>query len=44
MQGRERAIDILSVRSPQPQTPTCGKKEEKEKRVVDEKLDSSIGQ
>ena len=37
MQGWERAINTLSVRRPQPHTPTHRKKEEKGKTVVGDK-------
>ena len=41
MQGWERAINTLSIRRPQPTTPTHRKKEEKGKTVGDKKGASS---
>ena len=44
MQGREREIDTLSVRRPQPHTPTYRGKEEKGKIVEDKKRREQLGQ
>ena len=45
MQGREREIDTLSVRRPQPDTTNLYRgKEEKGKIVEDKKGESNIGQ
>ena len=41
MQGREREIDTLSVRRPQPHTTTYRGKEEKGKIVEDKKGESN---
>ena len=41
MQGREREIDTLSVRRPQPTLPTYRRKEEKMKIVEDKKGESN---
>ena len=41
MQGREREIDTLSVRRPQPILPTYRGKEEKEKIVEEKKGESN---
>ena len=41
MQGREREIDTLSVRRPQPTLPTYRGKEEKGKIVEDKKGESN---
>ena len=41
MQGRERDIDTLSVRRPQPTLPTYRGKEEKGKIVEDKKGESN---
>ena len=44
MQGREREIDTLSVRRPQPTLPTYRGKEEKGKIVEDKKGEEQLGQ
>ena len=41
MQGREREIDTLSVRRPQPTVPTYRGKEDKVKIVEDKKVESN---